>query len=86
VARRDSSWGALRQLAPKPTPTEILKLFINGDPGFVLTGAPRENCRSWTNQSEVTVPGFHYLQEDSPDLIGEAPSRWLGHVESKPGR
>jgi hypothetical protein len=62
--------------------TEIPMLFVNGDPGLVLTGAPREFCRSWPNQTKVSVPGLHYLQEDSPDLIGQALSRWLGHVES----
>jgi haloalkane dehalogenase len=62
--------------------TGIPKLFINGDPGLVLTGAPREFCRRWPSQTEVSVPGLHYLQEDSPDLIGEALSHWLGHVQS----
>ena len=57
--------------------TQIPKLFINGDPGLVLAGAPREFCRSWPNQTEVSVRGIHYIQEDSPDLIGEALSRWL---------
>jgi haloalkane dehalogenase len=26
----------------------------------------REFCRTWANQSEVTVPGVHFIQEDSP--------------------
>ena len=60
--------------------TKIPKLFLNGDPGLVLTGAPREFCRGWPNQAEVSVPGVHYLQEDSPDLIGEALSRWLEQI------
>ena len=57
--------------------TELPKLFISGDPGVVLAGAPREFCRTWRNQTEVSVPGLHYLQEDSPDLIGGALSSWL---------
>ncbi|MDQ3933321.1 MAG: haloalkane dehalogenase [Actinomycetota bacterium] len=56
---------------------EIPKLFINGDPGAILIGRPRDLCRAWPVQTEVTVPGLHYLQEDSPDLIGQALSEWL---------
>ena len=58
--------------------TEIPKLFINADPGGAnLAGAQREFSRSWANQTEVSVPGIHYLQEDSPDLIGAAISLWF---------
>ena len=32
----------------------------------------REFCRTWRNQTEVTVEGIHFVQEDSPDKIGEA--------------
>lgn len=52
------------------------KLFINADPGAILTGRQREFCRSWPNQREVTVKGNHFLQEDSPDEIGEAIASW----------
>jgi haloalkane dehalogenase len=48
------------------------KLFVNAEPGSILTGAQREFCRSWKNQDEVTVRGAHFLQEDSPRQIGEA--------------
>jgi haloalkane dehalogenase len=57
--------------------TDIPKLFINADPGSILTGSQREFCRTWPNQTEVTVPGLHFLQEDSAELIGAALSRWL---------
>jgi haloalkane dehalogenase len=53
------------------------KLFVNGDPGSILVGAPREFCRSWPNQQEVTVKGSHFLQEDSPVEIGQAIARFL---------
>ena len=43
---------------------DIPKLFVNADPGAILIGAPREFCRSWKNQTEVTVPGSHFIQED----------------------
>jgi haloalkane dehalogenase len=48
------------------------KLFINADPGSILVGRQREVCRAWPNQTEVTVQGLHFLQEDSPDEIGQA--------------
>jgi haloalkane dehalogenase len=56
--------------------TEIPKLFINADPGAILTGAQREFCRTFPTQQEVTVKGNHFLQEDSPDEIGEAIADW----------
>jgi len=53
------------------------KLFINADPGSILTGAQREYCRGWPNQSEVTVKGTHFIQEDSPVEIGQAVAAWM---------
>ncbi len=53
------------------------KLFINGEPGSILTGEQREFCRTWLNQQEVTVRGKHFLQEDSPHEIGHAVATWL---------
>ncbi|MEM6497909.1 MAG: haloalkane dehalogenase, partial [Pseudomonadota bacterium] len=50
----------------------VAKLFINAEPGSILTGDQREFCRSWPNQSEVTVKGTHFIQEDSPNEIGQA--------------
>lgn len=52
--------------------SEMPKLFINADPGSILVGRQREVCRAWPNQTEVTVPGLHFVQEDSPDEIGAA--------------
>jgi haloalkane dehalogenase len=51
---------------------DVPKLFINADPGSILVGRQREFCRAWSNQTEVTVTGRHFLQEDSPDEIGRA--------------
>ncbi len=53
------------------------KLFINADPGSILVGRQREYCRTWPNQKEVTVPGKHFVQEDSPSEIGKAIAEWL---------
>ena len=59
-------------LSRAPTP----KLFINADPGAILTGPQREFCRTFPNQREVTVPGIHFIQEDSPHEIGAAIAEW----------
>lgn len=56
---------------------DIPKLFVNADPGTILTGAPREFCRKWKNQTEVTVPGLHFIQEDSPNEIGAALAQFI---------
>ena len=57
--------------------SQVPKLFINADPGSILTGAQREFCRGWPNQQEVTVRGTHFIQEDSPKEIGQAVASWL---------
>ena len=59
---------------------ELPKLFINAEPGAFLVGELREFCRTWPNQQEVTVSGSHFLQEDSPQEIGEAIVRWLAGI------
>jgi haloalkane dehalogenase len=59
------------------TRTPLSKLFLNAEPGAILRGKPRDFCRSWPNQTEVTVPGIHFVQEDSPDPIGEAIAKWM---------
>ena len=59
-------------LSQSPVP----KLFINAEPGAILIGEPREFCRGWPNQREVTVKGIHFIQEDSPHEIGTAIAGW----------
>ena len=56
--------------------SDVPKLFVNADPGTILIGAQREFCRAWPNQTEVTVTGSHFIQEDSPDEIGAAIADW----------
>ena len=56
--------------------SDVPKLFINAEPGAILTGDQREFCRAWPNQQEVTVKGNHFIQEDSPAEIGRAISEW----------
>ena len=52
--------------------SDIPKLFINADPGSILIGDQREFARSWKNQTEITVSGNHFIQEDSSEEIGAA--------------
>ena len=56
---------------------DVPKLFVNADPGAILIGPVREFCRSWKNQREVTVPGSHFIQEDSGPTIGKEIADWM---------
>jgi haloalkane dehalogenase len=60
--------------------SNIPKLFINAEPGSILVGRQREVCRAWPNQTEVTVKGLHFIQEDSPDEIGTAVAEFVRKV------
>lgn len=55
----------------------VPKLFVNAEPGAILTGPQRDFARTWDNQTEITVPGNHFIQEDSPHEIGRAVADWL---------
>ena len=59
---------------------DLPKLFVDAEPGAILIGAQREFCRSWPNQTEVTVKGSHFIQEDSPDEIGRAIAEWYRRI------
>ena len=59
---------------------EVPKLFVNAEPGAILLGAQREFCRGWKNQTEVTVKGLHFIQEDSPHEIGAAVAAWIAGI------
>jgi haloalkane dehalogenase len=56
---------------------EMPKLFVNAEPAAILIGTQREFCRSWKNQTEVTVKGSHFIQEDSGAEIGRAIAAWI---------
>ena len=60
--------------------SDLPKLFVNAEPGIILTGAQREFCRTWPNQREVTVRGLHFIQEDSPDEVGHALANWYASL------
>jgi haloalkane dehalogenase len=56
---------------------DVPKLFVNAEPGAILIGVLRDFCRTWRNQTEVTVPGSHFIQEDSGAAIGRAIADWM---------
>ncbi len=60
--------------------SDVPKLFVNAEPGAILTGPQREFCRRWPNQQEITVRGNHFIQEDSPHEIGRAVADFLQHL------
>ncbi len=59
---------------------KLPKLFINADPGGILIGRYREFCRTWPNQREITIPGIHLVQEDSPAEIGQAIANFVKQI------
>jgi haloalkane dehalogenase len=69
VVESYGEWLAQNQALPK--------LFVNAEPGAILTGRARDFCRTWPNQTEVTVAGAHFVQEDSADEIGQAVAEWI---------
>jgi len=52
--------------------SQVPKLYFHTEPGALDHGRPREFCGTWPNQTEVTVKGIHFVQEDSPVEIGAA--------------
>jgi haloalkane dehalogenase len=58
----------------------VPKLFVNAEPGSILTGRQRDACRRFPNQTEVTVKGAHFIQEDSPHEIGAAVAEFVRRI------
>lgn len=77
LVKRYSDW--LAQSAHLP------KLFVNAEHGHGTAGAAREFCRTWPNQTEITVPARHYVQEDCPHEIGEALAAFVRRVRGGAG-
>jgi haloalkane dehalogenase len=64
--------------------SQVPKLFVKGEPGAALSSDVLVNfCRTWPAQTEVTVRGIHFLQEDSPDEIGRAIATWLTQIQTQ---
>ena len=62
--------------------SNVPKLFITRSRAQILTGAQREFCGAGPNQTEVTVAGIHFIQEDSPGEIGGALAAWLRQIRA----
>jgi haloalkane dehalogenase len=62
--------------------SDVPKLFVNAEPGAIMRGRIREFARTWPNQTEVTVAGSHFIQEDSPDEIGAAVAEFVRKLAS----
>jgi haloalkane dehalogenase len=73
IVRSYAGW-----LAASPAP----KLFVNAEPGTISLDE-REFCRHFPNQTEVRVRGLHFIQEDSPDEIGEALAKWYTSLQAR---
>jgi haloalkane dehalogenase len=67
--------GYNRWLASSPVP----KLFVNAEPGFFSQGIAAATA-GWSNQQTVSVPGHHFVQEDSGEEIGIAIAAWLRNL------
>jgi len=70
-------WDAEQAYADWLATSAVPKLFVNAEPGAFLVGDKRRFCRTWANQEEVTVPGSHFVQEDSAEEIGAALAGWF---------
>jgi haloalkane dehalogenase len=60
--------------------SNVPKLLVKAEPGVLITAASYEHCRHWPNQHEVTVAGRHYIQEKSPNEIGQAIADWYTQI------
>ena len=56
--------------------SSVPKLFLKAEPGGILAGGKvLEHARP--AQTEVTIKGVHFVQEDAPDEIGKAIASWM---------
>ncbi len=63
--------------------SDVPKLYLHAEPGF-LSQVFAEICRTWPAQTEVTVAGTHFVQEDSPNTIGRAIADWWTALADQP--
>jgi haloalkane dehalogenase len=62
--------------------SDVPKLFIKGEPGALVRGRVLDFVRTWPNQTEVSVPGVHFVQEDSADEIGAAVASFVRAIRA----
>ena len=57
--------------------SDVPKLLVDAEPGAIMKGTVLDDARAMPNQTEVTVKGIHFIQEDSGAEIGRAIKDWL---------
>jgi haloalkane dehalogenase len=58
--------------------SNVPKLFLKAEPGAILSNDTLVKLvRSWPLLTEKTVAGVHFVQEDSPNEIGQAIAHWM---------
>ena len=62
--------------------SDVPKLFLRANPGALLSTSPANAdliqwIRGFSNLTEATIFGTHYVQEVSPHAIGRAVSDWM---------
>ncbi|CAN3131220.1 haloalkane dehalogenase [Mycobacterium sp. smrl_JER01] len=72
----DDVYGVIDRYAAWMASTSVPKLLIVSTEGQ-LAGSHLEFCRTWPNQSEITVEAKHFFQEDSALMVGSALRRWI---------
>lgn len=59
--------------------SDIPKLFIEATPGDMFP-SHRDFVKTWANQTNVTIKGGHFVQEDSPQEVGTTVAKWLQNL------
>jgi haloalkane dehalogenase len=72
IAERYSAFLATSEIPKLFVAAKPGAILVDAEPGAILRGRLKDLCRNWPNQSEVTVPGIHFVQEESPHEIGRA--------------
>ena len=60
-----------------PTTSDLPKLWFDVSEGVLVSGSRREFAGTLPNQRVIQIEGRHFVQEDSPDEIGQAIAEWL---------
>lgn len=60
----------------------VPKLYVDAEPGFFSPGI-RRSVNRLNNHKMITVKGLHFIQEDSPDEIGQGVASFLKDVYKK---
>lgn len=62
--------------------SQVPKLMIRAEPGYLLTNRLYDIAKRWPNQTEVAVKGGHYIQETTPHEVGEAITNFVRHLRA----